>query len=154
GLNWKDFDVSVSFYGQFGNKILNAKRMNRGTFSDGNYDKDFADHAWHKDSPSSTYPSAEAYTDAYTQQANTFFVEDGWFIRVQNIQLGYTLSKFRYMEFLNSLRVYLSAQRPFTYFPYHGFTAEVGGSPIESGIDTSTHPMQAIYTLGVKLNFK
>ncbi|MCR5408185.1 MAG: SusC/RagA family TonB-linked outer membrane protein, partial [Bacteroidales bacterium] len=46
GLNWKDFDVSVSFYGQFGNKILNAKRMNRGTFSDGNYDKDFADHAW------------------------------------------------------------------------------------------------------------
>ena len=154
GLNWKDFDFSVSLYGQFGNKILNAKRMNRGTFSDGNYDQDFVDHAWHKDSPSENYPSAEAYTDAYTQQANTFFVEDGWFVRVQNIQLGYTLSKFRKMEFVNSMRVYLSAQRPFTYFPYHGFTAEIGGSPIESGIDTSTHPMQAIYTLGVKLNFK
>lgn len=154
GLNWKDFDFSVSLYGQFGNKILNAKRMNRGTFSDGNYDQDFVDHAWHKDSPSKNYPSAEAYTDAYTQQANSFFVEDGWFVRVQNIQLGYTLSKFRKMEFVNSMRVYLSAQRPFTYFPYHGFTAEIGGSPIESGIDTSTHPMQAIYTLGVKLNFK
>ena len=154
GLNYKALDLTVSLYGQFGNKILNAKRMNRGTFSDGNYDQDFVDHAWHKDSPSTTYPSAEAYTDSYTQQANTFFVEDGWFVRVQNIQLGYTFSNFGKMDFVNSMRVYLSAQRPFTYFPYHGFTAEIGGSPIESGIDTSTHPMQAIYTLGLKLNFK
>ena len=127
--------------------------MNRGTFSDGNYDKDFADHAWRKGAPSSKYPSAEAYTDAYTQQANTFFVEDGWFVRIQNVQAGYTFSKPFGMDFVKSLRVYLSAQRPFTYFPYHGFTAEVGGSPIESGIDTSTHPMQAIYTLGLKVNF-
>ncbi len=153
GINWKGLDAGISLYGQFGNKILNAKRMNRGTFSDGNYDKDFADHAWRKGAPSSKYPSAEAYTDAYTQQANTFFVEDGWFVRIQNVQAGYTFSKPFGMDFVKSLRVYLSAQRPFTYFPYHGFTAEVGGSPIESGIDTSTHPMQAIYTLGLKVNF-
>ena len=153
GINWKAFDAGISLYGQFGNKILNAKRMNRGTFSDGNYDKDFADHAWHKDNPSAKYPSAEAYTDAYTQQANTFFVEDGWFIRIQNVQAGYTFYKPFGMDSVKSLRLYLSAQRPFTYFPYHGFTAEVGGSPIESGIDTSTHPMQAIYTLGLKVNF-
>ena len=154
GLAWKNLDASVSLYGQFGNKILNAKRMNRGTFSDGNYDQDFASNAWHKDNLSNTYPSAEAYTDAYTQQANTFFVEDGWFVRIQNIQVGYTLKKFKNLDFVNSVRVYVSAQRPFTYFTYHGFTTEIGGSPIESGIDTSTHPMQAIYTLGVKLNFK
>ena len=153
GLNWKKLDLSVSFYGQFGNKILNAKRMNRGTFSDGNYDKDFADHAWTKDSHSAKYPSAEAYTDAYTQQANSFFVEDGWFVRLQNVTVGYTFD-FPKVKFMRSMRVYASAQRPFTYFPYHGFTAEVGGSPIESGIDTSTHPMQAIYTIGLKVNFK
>lgn len=153
GINWKRFDVSLSLYGQFGNKILNAKRMNRGTFSDGNYDKDFADHAWHKDSHSDKYPSAEAYTDAYMQQANTFFVEDGWFVRIQNIQAGYTFD-CKGVGFIDSLRVYASAQRPFSYFTYNGFTTEIGGSPIESGIDTATHPMQAIYTLGLKVNFK
>ena len=80
-------------------------------------------------------------------------MEDGWFIRIQNVQAGYTFYKPFGMDSVKSLRLYLSAQRPFTYFPYHGFTAEVGGSPIESGIDTSTHPMQAIYTLGLKVNF-
>lgn len=154
GLNWKEFDFSISLYGQFGNKILNAKRMNRGTFSDGNYDLDFYKNRWTKDNPSDKYPSAEAYGDAYTQRANTFFVEPGWFIRIQNVQAGYTFSRFGSLDFLRSARVYLAAQRPLSFFTYNGFTTEIGGSPIASGIDTSTHPLQAIYTLGAKLNFK
>ena len=154
GLNWKNMDVAVSLYGQFGNKILNAKRMNRGTFSDGNYDADFVKNRWTKENPSKTYPSAEAYGDAYTQQANSFFVEPGWFVRIQNVQVGYTFTKFGKLDFVNSARVYVAAQRPFSYFTYNGFTTEIGGSPIASGIDTATHPLQAIYTLGVKLNFK
>lgn len=154
GLNWKNLDFSISLYGQFGNKILNAKRMNRGTFSDGNYDLDFYKNAWRADAHSNKYPSPEAYTDAYTQQANSFFVEPGWFLRIQNAQLGYTIRNFGKAKFINSLRLYVSAQRPFTYFPYNGFTTEIGGSPIESGIDTATHPMQSIYTFGLKLNFK
>ena len=67
---------------------------------------------------------------------------------------GYTFTKFGKMDFVSSARVYVAAQRPFSYFTYNGFTTEIGGSPIASGIDTSTHPLQAIYTLGVKLNFK
>jgi hypothetical protein len=81
-------------------------------------------------------------------------VEPGWFIRIQNIQAGYTFTDFGKLNFLNSARIYLAAQRPLSIFTYNGFTTEVGGSPIASGIDTSTHPLQAIYTLGVKLNFK
>lgn len=154
GLAWKNLDFSLSLYGQFGNKILNAKRMNRGTFSDGNYDLDFYKKRWTTDNKSNTYPSAEAYGNAYTQRANSFFVEPGWFIRIQNVQVGYSFSKFGRLGFLNSARVYLAAQRPFSFFTYNGFTTEIGGSPIASGIDTSTHPLQAIYTLGVKFNFK
>lgn len=154
GLNWKNIDFSLSFYGQFGNKILNAKRMNRGTFSDGNYDLDFYKNRWTKENPSDKYPSSAAYGQSYTQRANDFFVEPGWFIRIQNIQAGYTFTKFSKLDFVNSARVYIAAQRPFSYFTYNGFTTEIGGSPIASGIDTATHPLQAIYTLGVKLNFK
>jgi hypothetical protein len=48
----------------------------------------------------------------------------------------------------------VSAQRPLSLFKYHGFTTEIGGSPIENGIDGSAvYPMQAIYTVGVNLNF-
>jgi hypothetical protein len=150
GFLWKSLDFSVGFYTQIGNKVLNAKRMNRDVFTDGNYDLDFYQNAWRPDRPSQTYPSAAAYNTAFIQQANSFFVEDASYFRVQNIQLGYT---FRNLGWVNSVRVSLTAQRPFTFFRYNGFTPEVGGSPIASGVDTSTYPMQGIYTLGLRMSF-
>jgi TonB-linked SusC/RagA family outer membrane protein len=150
GLNYKKIDLGISLQGQFGNKILNAKRMNRAVFTDGNYDQDFYDNRWTSENKSSTYPSAEAYNYSFIQQANTFFVEGGSYLRIQNVQLGYTTDKIR---FIPKIRFYLSAQRPFTYFRYKGFTPEVGGSPISAGIDNSVYPMQAIYTIGFKTNF-
>jgi len=150
GLNYRNIDFSAAIQGQFGNKILNAKRMNRDVFTDGNYDRDFYDNHWTADNKSETYPSAEAYNYSYTQQANDFFVEGASYIRIQNIQAGYT---FNSLKFIPMLRVYLSAQRPFTFFTYNGFTPEIGGTPISSGIDNSVYPMQSIYTVGIKMNF-
>jgi hypothetical protein len=51
------------------------------------------------------------------------------------------------------LRVFLSIQRPYSFFTYNGFTPEIGGSPISAGVDNSVYPMQAIYSLGLKANF-
>lgn len=153
GFNYKNFDFALSLYGQFGNKVLNAKRMNRDVFPDANYDLDFYENCWRPDRPSDTYPSAAAYNSSATQQANNFFVEDAWYVRIQNVQLGYTLKNIGANDLIKSMRVYVAAQRPYTLFTYNGFTPEVGGSPIASGIDTSTYPMQAIYTCGLKLNF-
>ena len=150
GFLWKNLDFSIGFYTQIGNKVLNAKRMNRDVFTDGNYDLDFYQNAWRPDRPSQTYPSAAAYNTAFIQQANSFFVEDASYFRVQNIQLGYT---FRNLRQISSMRISFTAQRPFTFFRYNGFTPEVSGSPIAGGVDTSTYPMQGIYTLGLKLSF-
>ena len=149
GLNYKKFDVSVTIQGQFGNKILNAKRMNRDVFADANYDLNFYQNAWTPTNHSTTYPSAAAYNTSFIQQANSFFVEDGSYIRIQNIQVGYTFDKVLGMK---NLRVYVSAQRPFTYFSYSGFSPEVSGSPISNGVDTNVYPMQAVYSVGLKLN--
>ncbi len=146
----KQFDISISLMGQLGNKILNAKRMNRDVFTDGNYDRDFYENRWTEDHPSDKYPSAAAYNYSFVQQANDFFVESGSFVRIQNIQAGYTITSLKYIP---RLRIYVSAQRPFTYFTYNGFTPEIGGSPIASGVDNSVHPLQAVYTLGIKANF-
>lgn len=149
--NYKNLDASISFQGQVGNKILNAKRMIRDIFTDGNYDLDFYKNRWSADNKSKTYPSAAAYNSSYTQQANNFFVEDGSYIRIQNIQLGYNLNNIKQ---ISNVRVFLSIQRPFTFFTYKGFTPEVsGGNPTEVGVDYSTYPMQAVYSVGLKLNF-
>ncbi|MDR2585109.1 MAG: TonB-dependent receptor [Prevotellaceae bacterium] len=150
GLYVGKFDFGLTLQSQVGNKILNAKRMNRDVFPDGNYDINFYKNVWRSDRKSNTYPSAEAYNTSFTQQANSFFVEDASYVRLQNIQVGYTLNNCRFVE---SIRIYASAQRPFTFFTYNGFTPEVSGSPIESGIDRSVYPMQAIYSLGIKANF-
>lgn len=150
GFNYKNIDVNVSLYGQMGNKILNRKRLNRAVFSDGNYDQDFYENRWTEENKSDKYPSAQAYSYSFIQQANDFFVEDGSFIRIQNIQAGYTIKT---IPFISALRFYISAQRPYTFFTYNGFTPEIAGSPINNGIDNTVYPMQAIYTLGVKANF-
>ncbi|MFA5819599.1 MAG: SusC/RagA family TonB-linked outer membrane protein, partial [Bacteroidales bacterium] len=150
GLNYRQFDLSLGLQGQIGNKILNAKRMNRDVFTDGNYDQDFYKNRWTLYNKSEKYPSAEAYNFSFIQQANDFFIEDGSYIRIQNIQVGYTTEK---LKFIPKLRIYLSSQRPFTFFTYNGFTPEVGGTPISSGIDNSVYPMQSIYTLGLKMSF-
>jgi hypothetical protein len=150
GFDIKGFDFSLTLQAQIGNKILNAKRMNRDVFPDGNYDLDFYENAWRADRKSNVYPSPDAYNNGFTQQANSFFVEDGSYFRIQNVQLGYTFSRIKY---LSSIRVYIAAQRPLTLFGYKGFTPEVSGSPIATGIDTNTYPMQAIYTLGLNMKF-
>jgi hypothetical protein len=124
--------------------------MNRDVFADGNYDQDFVENRWTTDSKSDEYPSAQAYNFSYTQQANDFFVEDGSFVRIQNVQIGYTTNKIKLIQML---RVFVSAQRPYSFFTYNGFTPEIGGSPISAGVDNSVYPMQAIYSLGLKANF-
>lgn len=150
GMSYKRFDFSLSLYSQIGNKVLNAKRMIRDVFSDGNYDRDFVENRWTTDNKSEKYPSAQAYNFSFTQQANDFFVEDGSFVRIQNIQIGYTTPK---ITMVKMLRVFLSIQRPYSFFTYNGFTPEIGGSPISAGVDNSVYPMQAIYSLGLKANF-
>ena len=150
GLVWKGLDFSLTLQGQVGNKVLNAKRMNRDVFTDGNYDLNFYQNAWRPSRLSDTYPSAAAYNSAFVQQANSFFVEDASYFRIQNVQVGYTFSN---LKGISSLRVSLTAQRPYTYFRYNGFTPEVSGSPIASGIDTSTYPLQSTYTLGLQISF-
>ena len=150
GANWKAWDFSMSLSANIGNKIFNMKRLNKQIFADGNYDYDFWKNAWREDTPSKTYPSPKALVDGNQATSNSFFVEDGSMLRIQNVQLGYT---FRTSHNIKA-RAYVSAQRPLSLFKYHGFTTEIGGSPIENGIDgSSVYPMQAIYTLGVNLNF-
>ena len=151
GFEWKGWDFSMVMNANIGNKIFNAKRLNKQVFADGNYDLEFYKNAWRKDRPDATYPTPRALTESLMAQSNSFWVEDGSMFRIQNVQLGYT---FRNVFGKGSIRAYLSAQRPLSLFRYNGFTTEIGGSPIANGIDgSSVYPMQSIYSFGVNMNF-
>ena len=151
GFEWKNLDFSMVMNANIGNKILNSKRMNKTVFADGNYDLDFYENCWTPDRTNTTYPSPAAMQATSTLCCNDFFVEDASMFRIQNIQIGYT---FKNVFGKGSIRAYATAQRPLSLFKYNGFTTEIGGSPIESGIDgSSVYPMQSIYTVGLNLNF-
>lgn len=149
GVKYWGFDLSVSVYGQVGNKILNRKRGEIIWTSDGNMDADLATNRWHGDGTSNKYPSSSGLRRGWNQKMSDYFVEDGSFFRIQNIQLGYT---FKNTKWLNGnfpeTRIYATAERPLTLFKYNGFSPEVA-----SGWDTQTYPVAAIYTIGLNVKF-
>jgi hypothetical protein len=148
-LKWMNFDLSVSVYGQYGNKILNRKRGEMIWTSDGNLDADLAVNRWHGEGTSDKYPSSAGLRKGWNQKMSDYFVEDGSFFRIQNIQLGYTFKNSQWLKGnFPETRIYATAERPLTFFRYNGFTPEVA-----NGWDTQTYPIAAIYTIGLNVKF-
>ena len=149
GVSYKDFDLSVSLMGQRGNKILNRKRGEFIWTNDTNIDADLAKNRWHGEGTSNAYPSSAGLRKGWNQKMSDFFVEDGGFFRVQNIQLAYNIRKQRWFNYdMPTMRVTLTADRPLTVFKYNGFNPE-----IPNGVDTQTYPIPASYTIGLNVKF-
>ncbi|WP_067032368.1 SusC/RagA family TonB-linked outer membrane protein [Allomuricauda sp. CP2A] len=146
GLNYKAWDFSASAVGQGGNSILNRKRGEVIFTNDTNWDRDFAINRWHGEGTTNSYPSSKGIRKSWNQRLNNWFVEDGDFIRVQNITLGYTINKDGSMDKVPQIRIYATAEKPFTFFDYNGFNPEVS-----NGVDNQTYPIPAVYTIGVNV---
>ena len=148
-INFKNFDFSTSIYGQTGNKILNRKRGEIIWTADGNLDADLATNRWHGEGTSNKYPSSAGLRKGWNQKMSDYFVEDGSFFRIQNIQLGYTLKNSAWLggQFPET-RISFTAERPLTMFKYNGFTPEVA-----NGWDSQTYPVAAVYTIGLNIKF-
>jgi len=149
GINYMNFDFSTSFYGQSGNKILNRKRGELIWVPDGNVDADLATNRWHGDGTSNKYPSSSGLRRGWNQKMSDYFVEDGSFFRIQNIQLGYTIRNSKWLGGnFPVTRLYFTAERPLSLFKYNGFTPEVA-----NGWDSQAYPVAAIYTFGLNVKF-
>src|SRR5690606_39502396 len=86
---------------------------------------------------------------ANNRLVSSYYIEDGSFFRVRNIQLGYRFNQQTLERLgLKSLRIFLNAQNPWTFTNATGFTPEIGGSATSFGVDGGTYPVPAIYTLG------
>ncbi|MEW4924859.1 TonB-dependent receptor [Algibacter sp. 2305UL17-15] len=147
GMSYKNFDFSLSFSGQGGNSILNRKRGEVIFTNDTNMDADLAVNRWHGEGTSNSYPSSAGLRKGWNQQLSDFWIEDGDFFRIQNIQLAYTIPSESFVKNMPETRIYFTAERPLTLFNYNGFSPEVS-----NGVDRQTYPVPAVYTLGI--NFK
>lgn len=150
-MNVSDFDFGIDFQGVFGNKIYNYNREQR--FGNESWDLDFYNNRWHGAGTSNSYPMVTNNQSVILP--NSFYVENGSYFRIRNIQIGYTLPKglIKTPNF-NRIRIYISAQNPWTTFKYHGFSPEITSTDrVSMGVDNNIYPLSAIYTMGTSITF-
>lgn len=149
-LSYKGFDFGADFMGVYGNEIF--RNWNRNAFAQFNFQEERLNR-WTGIGTSNWEPVLNS-SRANNRLISSYYMEDGSFFRVRNIQLGYNFNKQTLDKIkLKSLRVFLNAQNPFTFTNSTGYTPEIGGSAVEFGVDNGTYPVPSIYTLGVNLNF-
>lgn len=174
-LSWKGWDFSFQFTGSYGNKILNYNRRQlEVTGSTSNLLTTALNYARVEkidpDGPDDfrNYYVANAlstnmprlYTESYSNHNNRVsdaYVEDGSYIRLQNISLSYTFPK-KWIEhlFLTNVKLYMNIQNVFTITKYDGYDPEVGslwGDALKNGIDYNRYPSPRIYTFGINVSF-
>lgn len=157
GLNYKGFDFSTIFYGSQGNEIVNTIRSYTHFYAGyiGNKSNVLL-NAWTPENTNTTVPKIETGTSLSTSGAlNSYFIEDGSYLRLRSLILGYTLKPSVLQKVgIGKLRVYAQAANLFTLTKYTGLDPELGGSSSNFGIDFGNYPNnQRNFLLGLNLSF-
>lgn len=149
-MRYANFDLNVFFNGLAGNKIFNS--LHRWDLPTANYPVAVLNR-WHGEGTSNTFPRVSA-GDANGNFSNPsdFFLEDGSYLRLKNLSLGYTikgLSKYK----INNLRLYATGTNLFVLTKYTGFDPEVSGSALGLGIDRGVYPQPRTFIFGASIGF-
>ncbi len=173
-FSYKGFDLSFQFSGSYGNKVMNyGRRFLEITGSTSNQLTTVLDYAqlakidaegpddyrnYYVVNTGSTMPRLSTESDKNRNfRVSDAYVEDGSYIRLQNISLSYTFPrKWVQKIYLSNAKLYCNIQNLFTITKYDGFDPEVGslrGNALLNGVDYSRYPSPRIYTVGVNLQF-
>jgi len=158
GLNstvrYRGFDFSVFFRGVQGNDVRNLQQSEIGDGAQKiNEIANILTDSWtpqHTDAPR---PAVDAKRDFASYRRSSFFIQDGSFIRLQNVSLGYKLPT---PKFIRQARIYVSAQNLFVITKYKGFDPEVnnqGQNALNRGDDYDAYPRARTFTAGINLGF-
>ena len=149
-LDYMNFDLGVDMMGVYGNEIY--RTWDDPTYAQLNYLTNRMER-WNGEGTSNWEPILNPSRSINLINSN-YFVEDGSFFRIRNVQLGYTFeSDFLQRIYLKSLRMFANIQNLKTWTRNTGYTPEIGGSALAFGIDGGTYPMPMVYTFGVNLTF-
>ena len=155
-LNFKNFDVGIFFRGSqnFDVRNLQASELGDGVQKINQIRNILAD-SWTPDNPGAPRPVIDGNRDfANSYRDSDYFIEDGSFIRLQNLSIGYTLPDLK--NFIKKARIYVSGQNLLTITDYTGFDPEVnnrGQNNLNRGDDYDAYPRSSTLTLGVNLDF-
>ncbi|MFR9495864.1 MAG: TonB-dependent receptor [Rikenellaceae bacterium] len=150
-IRYKNFDLYMNWYSSIGNEVINGTEIltlrNRTSTS--------SVYQWSEYYPESSIPTYRGTThDNYRPYAD-IWVEDGSFIRLKNVSLGYSLPK-KVLDKLNitKLRVYVAADNIWTLTGYSGYDPEVGSNGLSKrGLDLGTYPISRQIRGGVQFGF-
>jgi len=156
-LEWKNFDMNLFVQGVYGNEILNIMRRDiEGMSSNGNQVVAAIDR-WTSLNPGNEVPRATGSDPNNNRRVSDRFIEDGSFIRIKNITLGYNVPKSTLRRWkVKSLRLYASTQNLMTWTNYSGYDPEIGSfnqNPLINGVENGRYPISRNYTVGLNVNF-
>lgn len=147
-FNYKNFDLQVYLQGVAGNEIYNGNRVTlEGMSTTFNQSIKVLDR-WTGEGTSNSIPRAVYADPNNNNRVSNRFIEDGSFVRLKNVTLGYSLpTNLLTKAFMSSARLYISAQNLYTFTNYSGFDPEV------SGVDTSNYPFTRTVSFGIDVKF-
>lgn len=153
GLNYKNFDFNMFWYGAFGQEIFKGTR--RYDLPMSNWDASVLER-WTGEGTSNTHPRVTINDPNQNYfRVSDFYVEDGSYLRLKNLTLGYTLpTSLSQKVKISKLRVYVTAVNLLTLTKYSGFDPEIGAKwSLDVGIDRNIYPQPRTFLFGVNLSF-
>ena len=160
-ISWKGFDLNAYIQGSQGNDIYNLSRFytEGGLYSNGNSSTRVLGR-WTGPGTSSDVPRAVAGDPNLNLRISSYYVEDGSYIRLKVLSLGYNFPKTILSRFSGqTLRVYVSAQNLVTLTKYSGYDPEVGTSGtgdnrgVGIGVDRGIYPQSRVFLAGLNIGF-
>lgn len=152
GFNYKGLDLGVDLNGSYGAEVYRVWGSSELPYSRYNY-PDFKMDRWNGEGTSNWVPRL-GDKFAINRLPSTFGIEDGSYLRLRNIQLGYTFKQSTIEKArMKSLRIYANIQNLKTFKRNSGYSPEFGGGPTDFGVDWGNGPIPVIYTAGLNVTF-
>ena len=163
GLRRGNFDLNATLFGSFGNEIFeNQKEFYIFREFETNVRKDLLDNSWTPQNQNAKYPIIDR-NDSFSSQLSDFYIADGSYVRLRNVQLGYTIphSFMRWMP--AGSRVYLQGENLMTITGYDGLDPSLPAANITGaagdvrdqyrGVDRGAYPSNKVFSIGFVTSF-
>lgn len=153
-FSYKNFSLNVFFQGSQGNDMLNASRFDTESMIDSRNQTTAVLNRWQQPGDITNVPKVETGGSTSNSRISTHYIEDGSYLRLKALTLGYDFSKSVLDKIgISSLRLYATGENLLTFTNYSGFDPEVnfgGNSTTVMGIDYGTYPQTRNIIFGIR----
>jgi hypothetical protein len=162
GVRWRSWDLNATLFGTFGNEIFDVQKefyvfRNFST----NVRRDLLTDSWTPENPDAKYPRLDV-NDNFSHALSSFYVENGSYVRLRNVQIGYNVPSNR-LRWISGSRVYVQGENLLTFTGYDGLDPALPVSNVIGpagdirdqyrGVDRGTYPSNRTFSIGIVTTF-